>query len=149
VSAWGGGGGGGQAIRKDYMEGDLSQTHTIYVLNPRRVVAPGGGESERARKPRFKEGGAEGAGADGAAPRERATIPYWCSTLPPFPQQARRARVRPERAPSLPAPLPGPASFHASRRYDPTDKERGLHDQPSVRPPTCGTTVWAGTERYA
>lgn len=91
------GGGVGQAIRKDYLEGDLSQTHTIYVLNPRRVVAPSGGESERARKPRFKEGGAEGAGADGAAPRERATIPYWCRP-PPSLSAPGAARPRPASA---------------------------------------------------
>jgi hypothetical protein len=91
-------------IRKDYMESEMSQTHTIYLLNPKRVkMSDVSSEKDKpkedagAQKPVFKEK------EDGSErPAEDLVLKYWYTT---------------------------------SKKED---QDKGF---------TCGTTMWAGTER--
>jgi len=111
-----------EVIRKDYLQGDLSQTHTIYVLNPNRVTlkpsqnkdegaGAGGGDPDKKEKknPTFKEGG--GGGEPDTA---------WINDEDEF-------------------------GATASYVYDPAEKDP---NRDPAKPPACGTTTWAGRERY-
>ena len=72
-------------IRKDYVETELSGTHTIYLLNPTRVVLSGGNATVPRPRPVFKERGA-------AAPalEEEEVLAYWYAP-PPDGKPARAA----------------------------------------------------------
>ena len=104
-------------IRKDYVETELSGTHTIYLLNPSRVILPtaagtaAGNGSVPRPPPVFKERAAGGGGAAAdAAQEEEAVLAYWYS------------------------PAAGPRSKRASGT-DSGGAEAG-----------CGTTLWTGAE---
>jgi hypothetical protein len=91
-------------IRKDYMESEMTQTHTIYLLNPKRVkMSDVVGDKDKAKddsgaqKPVFKE---QEEGSE--RPAEDRVLKYWYTT---------------------------------SKKED---QDKGF---------TCGTTMWAGTER--
>jgi hypothetical protein len=64
-------------IRKDYVETELSGTHTIYLLNPTRVVLAGGNASIPRPRPVFKE-----RGADAPVLEEEEVLAYWYSPPP-------------------------------------------------------------------
>jgi len=94
-------------IRKDYMESEMTQTHTIYLLNPKRVMlseVEGSGAAKKGepdgQKPVFKEGGED----EKAEEKEDVALKYWYNTV------------------GKDAPIKGFSS--------------------------CGTTMWAGVERY-
>lgn len=114
-----------EVIRKDYLSGDLSQTHTIYLLNPKRVVVKdspaadadpgaggGGGDPKEKRNPVFKEG-------DNGGFQDTA----WMDNIN---ENSDDESV-------------------VTYSYDPT--ERDATRDPNSNPP-CGTTMWAGRERY-
>jgi hypothetical protein len=69
-------------IRKDYMESEVTQTHTIYLLNPKRVkrsdVFPTNEKSDAdggTQKPVFKE-----QSVTGDPSTEDAVLKYWYTT---------------------------------------------------------------------
>lgn len=69
-------------IKKDYMEGEMTQTHTIYLLNPKRVKMSevegklGNDQEHGAEKPVFKEG--EDERVDG---KDDSVLRYWYNTI--------------------------------------------------------------------
>jgi hypothetical protein len=129
-------------IGKDYRDSDLSQVHTIYLLNPKRVIAP------PRKKP--EAGSPTAAGASGGDPAKAGKDN---DALPNFreggkdtgnPHDKWTAGVEPEDEPEV-----------LSYEYDPTEKQ----DRPDSdadkagktlgrerRP--CGSTMWAGQQRY-
>lgn len=99
-------------IRKDYLESEMTQTHTIYLLNPKRVmqsdVNPAAKPAVPASEPGsempvFKEGG-----EDDVKETDRP-LKYW---------------------------------------YDTRGKDIGADADPPRGFTGCGTTMWAGMERY-
>lgn len=63
-----------EVIRKDYLSGDLSQTHTIYLLNPKRVVVKDSPAADA-------DPGAGGGGGDPKEKRNPVTPPFPSTTL--------------------------------------------------------------------
>ena len=127
-------------IGKDYRDSDLSQIHTIYLLNPKRVIAPprksatgsptaagaGGGDPAKAGKdndalPSFREGG-----DDAGSPNDKWT-----------------GGAEPEDEPEV-----------LSYEYDPTEKQEKQDAAEDAGKAfgkerrVCGSTMWAGQQRY-
>ena len=126
-----------EVVGKDYRESDLSQTHTIYVLNPKRVTAP-----PRKRQPRDAAAGA-GGGDPSKAGKDNDALPSFkdgadASGLPDEKWTGGDADA--EDAPQV-----------LNYEYDPTGKADKPADGDEVvgkHRRACGTTMWAGQQRY-
>ncbi|EKX39432.1 hypothetical protein GUITHDRAFT_114391 [Guillardia theta CCMP2712] len=104
-------------IRKDYLESDPSQTHTIYILNPKKVSAP----------PKKEEASKAVEAHDPDHP------PFHEGDLPHEPDPAwMHAASEPEYIPYW---------------YDGALKG-GSSPGEQKQKSACGTTMWAGLERY-
>jgi len=126
-----------EVIGKDYRESDLSQTHTIYLLNPKRVIAP----------PRKQPMPRAAAGAGGGDPAKAGKDN---EALPSFKEGADASADPDERWGGADSNDDEPEVL--DYEYDPTDKHAKVQSDAGKlfgkerRP--CGTTMWAGQLRY-
>lgn len=127
-----------EVIAKDYREGDLSKTHTIYLLNPKRVMAP----------PRKQASGAAGAGA-GAGGGDPSQAGKNNDALPSF-SESNEGAGDPDKKWTGGLDMDDEPEV-LKYEYDPTDKQdkaaAGEKAFGKTRRP-CGTAMWAGQERY-
>ena len=143
-----------EVIGKDYRESDLSQTHTIYLLNPKRVVAPPR-KHTRMERAAAGAGGGDPAGAGGGDPSKAGKNN---DALPSFSEDST-STGNPD------VKWTGGEQDDTEDRevlnyeYDPTDKqEKTLGEErpgastssssSSRKRRPCGTSMWAGQQRY-
>jgi len=124
-----------EVVGKDYRESDLSQTHTIYVLNPKRVTAP---PQKRQRR--------DAAGAGGGDPSQAGKDN---DALPSFKEGDESSGLPDDKWTGDVDPAHEPEVLQYE--YDPTTKQDKNPDGDKLfgkqrRP--CGTMMWAGQQRY-
>ena len=135
-----------QVISADYRDGDLSQTHTIYLLNPKRVTAP----------PRRKTSSSSSVGAGG----DPSKAGKGNAALPKFKEGMSGADASVKDAWTGGSSLEDDEPEVIHYEYDPSEKAeedskgQGGGTGASFGPRqgrarhTCGTTMWAGQQRY-